>query len=53
MMLPSEYSCPSKKLRKLFEEGLTNGDAAEYLKKCSYFDVLNIIDSYSSTVTLQ
>lgn len=52
-MLHALYNCPSKKLRNSFEGGLTNGDAAEYLRNFSYFDVLNIIDSYYSTVTLQ
>jgi len=52
-MLHALYNRPSKKLRNSFEGGLTNGDAAEYLRNFSYFDVLDIIDSYYSTVTLQ
>lgn len=40
-------------LRKAFEEDLTSDAVAKYLRKCTCFDVLNIMVIYYSTIKLQ
>ena len=42
-----------KTLRKAFGEGLTSDAVAKYLRKCTCFDVLNIVVIYYSTIKLQ